>query len=72
MAVIPETRMNGDVKCFLIGDIHYFDGKEKKEKRLRENKGKVCWSFEVDRFTYSLEMKWPSRQRWSKNLGLFP
>lgn len=35
MTVIPETRMNEDVKCFLIGDIHYFDGKEKKREEAQ-------------------------------------
>lgn len=38
MAAIPETRMNEDVKCFLIGDIHYFDGKEKKKREEAQGK----------------------------------
>lgn len=42
LAVIPETRMNEDVKCFLIGDIHYFDGKEKKRRGSGKTKGKFA------------------------------
>lgn len=44
MAVIPETRKNWYVKCFLIGDIHYFGGKKKK---LKERQRQVCQSSEV-------------------------
>lgn len=43
LALIPETRMKEDVKCFLIGDIHYFDGKLRKKRRgSGKTKGKFA------------------------------